>query len=58
MDFARCLAFDNTGSNIAARIAMIAMTTSNSIKVNARDDFMAGIKPPSREERKTEMNRI
>src|SRR6185369_8480367 len=34
---ARCFAFDNAGSNMAARIAMIAMTTSSSINVNPRD---------------------
>ena len=28
-------AADNTGSNIAARMAIMAMTTSSSIKVNA-----------------------
>ena len=33
--FARSLARAKAGSNIAARIAMMAMTTSNSIKVNA-----------------------
>src|SRR6266550_7698141 len=33
---ARCFAFANAGSNMAARMAMIAMTTSNSINVNAR----------------------
>ena len=33
------LAMDRTGSNIAARIPMMAMTTSNSIKVNARREF-------------------
>src|SRR5690606_22388060 len=31
---ARSLAFDSAGSNIAARIAMIAITTSSSISVN------------------------
>ena len=31
---ARCFAFDNAGSNMAARMAMIAMTTSSSINVN------------------------
>ncbi len=30
-----CLADDNAGNSIAARMAMMAMTTSNSIKVNA-----------------------
>src|ERR1043165_6977454 len=35
-DCALILALDNAGNNIAARIAMIAMTTSNSINVNAR----------------------
>jgi len=33
--FALSLARDNAGSNIAARIAMMAITTNNSIKVNA-----------------------
>jgi hypothetical protein len=28
-------AFDNAGSNIAARMAMMAITTNNSINVNA-----------------------
>src|SRR5579862_4772574 len=32
------LAADSAGNNIAARIAMMAMTTSNSISVNARLD--------------------
>jgi hypothetical protein len=32
---ARSLAFENPGSNIAARMAMIAITTSNSISVKA-----------------------
>jgi hypothetical protein len=31
-----CFAFDKAGSNMAARIAMIAITTSNSISVNPR----------------------
>src|SRR6266550_2004241 len=31
---ARSLAFDNAGNNIAARMAMMAMTTSSSINVN------------------------
>ena len=35
MDSALSLALLNAGSNMAARIAMIAMTTSNSIKVKA-----------------------
>src|ERR1043166_2114779 len=34
--FAVSLAFVNAGSNIAARIAMMAMTTRSSIKVKAR----------------------
>ena len=36
------LAFANTGNKIAARIAIIAITTSNSISVNAflKDDAM------------------
>jgi hypothetical protein len=33
---ARALALLSTGSNSAARMAMMAMTTSSSIKVNAR----------------------
>src|ERR1017187_7680642 len=36
---ARCLARDNTGISIAARIAMMAMTTSSSISVKARRDI-------------------
>src|ERR1035437_6450566 len=36
MDTALALALDNAGSSIAARMAMMAMTTNNSIKVNAR----------------------
>ena len=55
MDLAFSLAFDNAGSSIAARIAMMAMTTSSSIKVNARKFFIAGIKPLSLQERKGEM---
>ena len=31
-----CLALESAGSSIAARIAMMAMTTSSSINVNAR----------------------
>ena len=34
-------ALDKAGSNIAARIAIIAMTTSNSIKVKADFDGLA-----------------
>ena len=33
MPCARILAFDNAGNSIAARMAMMAMTTSNSISV-------------------------
>jgi hypothetical protein len=33
---ARSFALASAGNSIAARIAMMAMTTSNSIKVNAR----------------------
>jgi hypothetical protein len=33
------LAADNAGSSIAARIAMMAMTTSSSTSVNARGNF-------------------
>jgi hypothetical protein len=36
---ARCFALDNAGSNIAASIAMIAMTTNSSISVNPFDFF-------------------
>jgi hypothetical protein len=32
---ADCFALANTGNNIAARIAIMAMTTSSSIRVNA-----------------------
>jgi hypothetical protein len=35
------LAFDNAGSNNAARMAMIAMTTSNSTSVKAIFDLAA-----------------
>jgi hypothetical protein len=45
----------NAGKSNAARIAMMAMTASSSIKVNARKFFIGGIKPPSRLERKREM---
>src|SRR6266446_2826598 len=46
----RALAFERAGSNNAARIAMIAITTSNSISVNAllalrEADFGAGSLP-------------
>ena len=34
-DCAFSFAFANAGNNIAARMAMMAITTSNSIKVNA-----------------------
>ncbi len=34
------LAEERAGNNIAARIAMMAMTTSSSIKVNARFVFI------------------
>src|SRR5271170_1905430 len=34
MPWVCCLAFDNAGNSMAARIAMIAMTTSNSMRVN------------------------
>jgi hypothetical protein len=34
--WARVLAFPNAGSSIAARMAMMAMTTSSSIKVKAK----------------------
>src|ERR1017187_9071308 len=39
MPWAFCLALVNAGRSIAAKIAMIAMTTSNSIKVKARLGF-------------------
>ena len=39
------LAEDNAGNNIAAKIAIMAMTTSNSINVKARDDLMEGKTP-------------
>lgn len=35
MRLAFCFALERAGNNMAARIAMIAMTTSNSIRVNA-----------------------
>ena len=38
------LAEDRTGNTIAARIAMMAMTTKSSISVKARCDFMRIIK--------------
>jgi hypothetical protein len=34
--FARSFALDKAGSNMAARIAIMAMTTSSSIRVKAR----------------------
>src|SRR5271154_1662950 len=37
------LADESAGNNIAARIAMMATTTSNSINVNARGFFIDGI---------------
>src|ERR1035437_733728 len=37
---ALCLALDSTGNSNAARIAMMAMTTSNSISVKARRGFI------------------
>jgi hypothetical protein len=41
MRLARSLAFDKAGNNKAARIAIMAITTSNSIKVNpACEDFV------------------
>ena len=39
---ALCLARDSAGNNIAARIAMMAMTTSSSIKVNAPEFVFPG----------------
>ena len=41
MLMAFCFALDNAGSNIAARMAMIAMTTRSSIKVKPR--FIASL---------------
>src|SRR5207249_1866301 len=38
---ALALAFDNTGKRMAAKMAMIAMTTSNSIKVNPQRDELS-----------------
>src|SRR5579864_3736886 len=38
--FARSFALASAGNSIAARIAMMAMTTSNSINVNARRSFV------------------
>jgi hypothetical protein len=35
MDWAFCSAEDNAGKRIAARLAIMAMTTSNSISVKA-----------------------
>jgi hypothetical protein len=35
---ARFFAFDNAGNSIAAKMAMMAMTTSSSIKVNPESD--------------------
>jgi hypothetical protein len=35
MTLARSLAFDNAGSSMEARMAMIAITTNSSINVNA-----------------------
>jgi hypothetical protein len=46
-----CFALTNAGSNMAARIAMIAITTSSSIKVNARE------KKPNRRRLKPVLNR-
>jgi hypothetical protein len=50
------LALDNAVNSSAARIAMMAITTSSSIKVKARREFMNEIKPPSRPERKGEIH--
>src|SRR5260221_1810334 len=38
VSWARFFAWDNAGNSIAARIAMIAITTSNSIRVKARSE--------------------
>jgi hypothetical protein len=48
--FARSFARAKAGNNIAARIAMMAITTNNSIKVNARlrDRFFLRRVTPSR----------
>jgi hypothetical protein len=40
--FAVALAAPNTGNNNAAKIPMMAITTSSSIKVNALSDFIVG----------------
>src|SRR5882762_4451796 len=40
MRFPRSLALARAGSNMAARIAMIAITTNSSIKVNAQNFFL------------------
>src|SRR5581483_4279523 len=41
---ARCFALLNAGNNMAARIAMMAITTSNSMSVNARRSRMPPFK--------------
>ena len=41
IDCAFCLAADKAGSSIAARIAIMAITTNNSINVNAANGFGA-----------------
>ncbi len=43
---ARCLADDNAGNNSAARIPMMAMTTSNSMSVKAPRGFIPDKTPP------------
>jgi hypothetical protein len=40
------LAADNAGNNSAAKMAMMAMTTSNSMSVKARRGFMPDRIPP------------
>src|SRR5262245_56531501 len=45
MYWARALAFDNTGKSNAASIAMMAMTTSSSINVNASFVLLTPILP-------------
>ena len=42
--WAFAFAFDRAGNSIAARIAMIAITTNNSIKVKARNSRWVGFR--------------
>lgn len=43
-----CLVFDNTGSSKLARMAMMAITTSNSISVKPRFVYMPPLTSPKR----------